>query len=204
MMTIRRPLPVLLPLVLLAACQSSLDARVTRFSAGTPPAPGRTFSILPDTRQAGNLEFQHYAEMVAARLRGLGFRPLPHEGEPAELEVTLAYADAGRHMQYFNDPGPYWAGWGGVGGSGWWGWSGAYAPNLNGYTVYAKTLEVDIFDGPAWRAGERRMLWQGDVFGESQFPDLASVMPAMTEAAFQNFPGPSGQTVQVSVPINPD
>jgi len=98
-------------LVLLCGCQSSVSAYVTRFNSLSGPASGQTFTILPESDQTGNLEFQHVADLVANALTVQGFRPVPHDGPAADFAVVLRYGNAGARTQIY-DWGPSWGpGW---------------------------------------------------------------------------------------------
>ncbi len=197
----KRLLACLSLVLLLGACQQTMDADVTRFHTVPANYAGQSFTILPDKNQAGSLEFQHYAELVAAALQAQGLRPLPHEGPPADLVVQMHYASLGNHTDYIYDPGPYWGGWGWGGWGPGWGWGGYYDGSVSSYTLYAQMLDVEIFDGPAWRAGKREMAFEGRAVGQSEIRSLNVAMPYLVAALFRNFPGNSGQTIQVSVPI---
>ncbi len=186
--------------LLLGACQQTMDADVTRFHTMPANFAGQSFTILPEQQQVGSLEFQHYAELVAAALQSYGLRPVAHEGPQADLVVQIRYASIGSHTDYVYDPGPYWGGgwgWGGWGP----GWGGYYDGAVSSYTLYSQMLDVGIFEGADWRSGKRQMVFEGRAVGQSEIRSLNVAMPYLVQALFQNFPGNSGQTVRVSIPI---
>ncbi len=211
-----------LPLAL-AGCATgpqSVPANVTRFHALPPVMRPMTFTILPERGQVGSLEFQAYAEQVAHALSLRGWTPVPPTdgAPPAETVVFLDYGAGEGRTVIDSTPvyGPsvgFGTGWGRRSR-----WSGmgvnvpfGHAPfddDLRGYrtssrTLYTRQLQVDILDGPAWRAGETRKLFEGRAWNEGQSRDLPAAMPVLVRALFENFPGPSGQTVRVQVPVAP-
>lgn len=196
----RRIFACLAAVLLLGACQQTLQADVTRFSTG-PALTGRSVAILPEPGQAGSLEFQHYAQLLAAVLPAHGLRPLPPAGPPADLVAFLHYGPAGSRTEYYTEPAPAWGAMGWSPHYGWGGWGGGYAEELHSTTTYSQQLEVAIYDGPAWRAGNHQMVWQGRALGNSGIHDLNSAMPYLVQALFQDFPGVSGQTVRLALPV---
>ncbi len=179
--------------LLLCGCQQRIAATVTRFNT-LPPAPiNQSFTIVPQGLQVGNLEFQHTAALVAAALQRYGFRPVPPGGSaPADLVVLLQYGPAGARTQII-DYGPGWYGPGRYPG---WGF-----PPYDIYTLYSQFLEVDLADGPAWRRGEPRMVFQGRAFAETGVQEFNVVVPYLVQALFDRFPGISGETITVTVPV---
>lgn len=185
----KRSAASLLLVLLLCGCTRTISATVTRFNTLAGAPADRTFAIAPQGAQVGNLEFQHVADLVAAALQRYGFRPVPYDAKPAsDLVVLLQYGPAGARTQII-DYGPGWyPGWG--------------FPPYDIYTLYSQYLEVDIADGPAWRRGERRMVFQGRAFAETGVREFNVVVPYLVEALFNNFPGINGETVRVTVPVS--
>ncbi len=64
-------------------------------------------------------------------------------------------------------------------------------------------LEVQIYDGAAWRNNVRTMLYQGRAVGDSTVNEISAAVPALVKALFIHFPGNSGQTERVVVPFTP-
>lgn len=184
----------LLLLLLLAACGPAMvEADVTRFT--TLPADGgaRSFTIVPDPGQAGSLEFQHYAEMVAAQLGQRRWQPLP-AGNDAAAVVLLHWGSGPPATEVWSDPSWGWGGWG-PGGR----FPDAYPP-VSVSTVWPKWLAVEVVDGPDWRAGTKRVIWQGRATTSGSRPAIAPVMSGLVRALFKDFPGRNGETVRVEVP----
>lgn len=197
-----------LVLLFVGGCTPTMSLDVTRFSSVPGPLAGQSFTILPERQQVGSLEFQRYAELVAAQLARHGLVPVAaDESRPADLAVLLRYGPAGARSEIVSGPGPgssfgMWQGGFGPGyGYGLGGSYPFYDNSVTTNTVYAQTLEVEMVDGPAWRAGTKTMLFQGRAVGESAIRDVNTAMPYLVEALFQDFPGRSGQTVRVSLPI---
>ncbi|HXP95275.1 MAG TPA: DUF4136 domain-containing protein [Telmatospirillum sp.] len=182
-------------ILLLAACQPVLRADVTRFYSLPPPPTGQSFAIAPDAGQSGDLEFQRYALLMSNALQSKGFVLAAPQGAAADLVAVLHYGNIGSHTEIYSEPAPAW------GRPGGWGWRG-YPPEINSYTVYSLFVDLALFDGPAWRAGERRMLFQARALGDSGVRDVNSAMPSLVRALLSDFPGANGLTVRVSVPLD--
>ena len=184
----KRAFQTFLLLLLLCGCQQTISATVTRFNALPQPLPNQSFTVAPQGLQVGNLEFQHVAALVAAALTRYGFTPAPSgDKPPADLVVLLQYGPAGARTQVI-DYGPGWHRW--------WGF-----PSYDFYTLYAQFLDVEILDGAAWRRGEQRMVFQGRAIAETGAREINVVLPYLADALFKNFPGISGETIRVTVPV---
>lgn len=183
-----RAITGILFLLLLCACQETLTATVTRFHTLPVPPGGHSFVVMAQGLQTGNLEFQHIAGLVSAALQAHGYQPVaPADASKADLVVLLQYGPAGSRSQvieYAAPPRP------------WWGF-----PPYDVYTLYSQFLEVDMFDGPAWRRGEQRMVFQGRAFTESGVREFNVVVPYLAQALFERFPGINGETIRVRVPV---
>lgn len=211
------------PLALLTAsgCAQNFDAKVSRFQQ-MPAAQGQTFAIkAADPALDGGLEFRNYAQLVAAKLTGVGYRQAA-SGETPNLLVSLDYdVDKGREKVRtvpgggfdrcfgFYDP---WCG-----GFGYWGrpyrgrhfgyYPGFYDPFLFGpggfddvesYTVYTSELDLKIE-----RAGSGERVFEGKAQAQSLNNNLTYLVPNLIEAMFTGFPGSSGETVKITVPPPP-
>jgi hypothetical protein len=172
-----------------------MRADVTRFYTLPPMPTGQSFAIAPDPGQAGDLEFQHYSVLVSDALQSKGFRSAAPQAAAADVVAVLHYGNSGSHTEIYSDPAPGW------GRPGWWGWHG-YPPEINSYTLYSQYVDLALFDGPAWRSGERRMLFQGRALGDSSVHELNNAMPYLVKALLQDFPGANGQTVRVTVALD--
>ncbi len=184
----KRAITSILLLLLLCACQETLTATVTRFNTLSVPPGGQTFVLMAQGLQNGNLEFQHVAGLVSAALATHGYQPVaPGDASKADLVVLLQYGPAGSRSQVIQ----YGPGW-----YPWWGF-----PPYDVYTLYSQFLEVDMLDGPAWRRGEHRMVFQGRAFTESGVREFNVLVPYLVQALFERFPGINGETIRVRVPV---
>lgn len=192
----------------LAACApTQMNATVTRFHAEQIMRPG-SFSVVPDDRQRGSLEFQAYAEQVQARLEELGFRAMPASGAP-DYVVVLDYGVGDRRTQMWRQPamGSFGYGIGSRSSSGIGLGMGLGAPFYDNYydtqtwTTFPHRLAVNLYDGSAWRNGDRRSVFEGRAISDMSTPQLPRAIPYLSRALFERFPGNSGETVAVSVPL---
>lgn len=210
-MTSVRALVALALVLLVAACGPQLvTSQVTRFHNLPPGFAGQTFTILPEPDQVGSLEFQSYADQVAARLTALGLRPVRDTASP-DLVVKLDYGVGGGRTAVYTRP----SATGHFGyGYGWpsrrWGYGlgvgfpfDPWGPSYETYAVtkYDRWLALDILDGPSFRQGRPIRAFEGRAVSEGGSRALPQVMPYLVAALFENFPGASGQTVRVAVPV---
>lgn len=195
-------LPLLMLVMLLTGCASTLRSEVTAYHEWPNDAAGKSFAFTHRDAESQSLERQNVENLVRAQLLRVGLRD-PAPGEAAQLAVRVDYANDGRDVRVVEtvlvDP---WYGspWYGPGFySPYWGWSGYGHPFYRPmwptmpvardierrYTVFRRELKVKIADGG-------RPLHEVTVRSEGQERNLATVMPYLAEAAFRNFPGPSG------------
>lgn len=186
--------------LLLGGCAATMQADVVQFSGAAPLPQGRSFAVAAEPDQSGNLEFQHYAALVGGALQDHGYTAAP-PGATADLMVVVHYGSAGNHTELWSDPAWGWGGgWGGRHRGGPWG--GAYGPTES-QTFYSEMLEVQIFDGAAWRGNTRTMLYQGRAIGDTTVNEISAAVPALVKALFTHFPGNSGQVERVVVQLTP-
>lgn len=197
---------VLLLTLFVAACGPHVvTSDVTRFHALPPDLPGRTFTILPDQSQLGSLEFQTYADQVAARLEQLGLRPVA-DANKADLVVSMAYGIGPPRTIVTHTPSPVYGSfgwWGGPRRHWGWGWGVPFGPVYDTHVItkYTRWLDIDINGGEGLRQGRPARLFEGRAISDGGNAALPQVMPYLIAAMFDNFPGNSGQTVRVAVPV---
>ncbi len=207
----RRKLPfvamILLPLLLAACGPTLVRTDVTRFHALAPAPASRTFTILPEPGQAGSLEFQRNADLVAAALTNQGWRAIPPTSSDADTVVTLRWGVGEPNTIVTQDPPPTFGTSFGHGHRGHWAGAGIGIP-LGPYSwetrvvnYYPKWLEVRIADAAARRRGEQRLLFEGRAVAEGTRREITPVMPYLVEGLFTGFPGANGTTVRVDVPV---
>lgn len=197
-------LPLIATVLFLTGCATTLRSEVTAYHEWPNDAAGKTFAFQHQEGDAQSLERQNVENLVRAQLLRVGLRD-PGPGEASQLSVRVEYANDGRDVRVVEtvlvDP---WYGspWYGPGFyNPYWGWSGYghpfYRPMWPSvpmardverrYTVFRRELKVKISE-----AGGGRPLHEVTVRSEGQEGNLAIVMPYLAEAAFRNFPGPSG------------
>jgi len=191
----------------LAACAPSFKADVSRFQAQLPAPEGQTFAVVAeDPALQGGLEFDLYADYVAAEMAELGYTQAASP-ETADLLVRFDYGvDNGRERVRTTGGfgpafGPAWGPWGGFGG---FGFRNAYAfgfydpwlagPRVRSYTVYTSEVDMKI-DNAA--TGER--LFEGEAQALSRSDRLQQLVPNLVDAMFTDFPGNSGEVVRITV-----
>ncbi len=179
-----------------ASCATQVPVDVTHFTQSNAAIAGHSFTVYAEPTQSGSLEFQHYAGLVGGALQQHGLAAAPVNGVP-DYVVQIRYASGGSHTEVYSDPLNTWGYYGRHG----YGYGYGPGAGVTSTTLYPQTLEVDILDGAAWRAGRREMVFQGRAVGDSQVNDLNAAMPALVQALFTNFPGNSGATERVWVPL---
>lgn len=198
----------LIAALFLAGCATKMRTDVTRFHELSAPQ-GRTFKVAPlDPSKEGGLEFREYAGMVAGYLQREGFRRAA--GASPDLIVKLDYYTSGPIQRtrresypgplyggafYYGYPYYHWPYWYGTHFP-YWGYGfSTYYPYEYSYTVYDSTLVMVIE-----RAGGR-IVFEGRASGTSRAKNLTETVPALIEAMFTDFPGASGETLTVRVPM---
>jgi hypothetical protein len=68
-------------------------------------------------------------------------------------------------------------------------------------TVYTRELFVDIYDRKALKNGEFAKLYEGRARNRSQQDELESAVPWLLKSLFMPFPGPSGASREVKIPL---
>jgi hypothetical protein len=197
-----------LALLALGGCAESFNANVARFQQ-LPAPQGQSFTVVADDpRLAGSLEFAQYASLVTAKLGQVGYVTT---GDPAraDLIVRMNYAvDGGKEKIRSTGfaPDPFWRGYGyypGFYGHGY--YRGFYDPFMFGggygsydtiesYTVYTSKLQLRI-DGAK---GDR--VFEGTATAQSLSDKLTYLVPNLIDAMFTNFPGKSGEDIQITLP----
>ena len=200
----------IIALGLLSACAQPFEARVQSFQT-MPPQQGQTFVVKPAVDEhKGSLEFNSYAQQVAAELQRLGYRQVA-EGQPADLTVLVDFGAGPGRARIATRPGmgPAWGGpWGwygrGWGRPGFWGsfydpfWGGPWdQPEVYSFTIYPSYLEVDI-----QRNSDNIPLFQGRAETTTRVNNLPQIMPKLVTALFTDFPGEPSRSKVVRVPTN--
>jgi len=191
-------------LLALSACATPFQSRVSRFQQ--MPAPqGQSFVIQPrDEKMAGSLEFRQYADLVARQLQAQGYQRAA-SAQSATLMVDLDYGVNNGREKIDTRPGTYgpWGPWGPWGRGYysryyWGGWYDPFGPwdqpEVYSYTVYNSYLKMRIV-----RTGSGDPVFEGRAEAQTRNDALPNLVPKLVQAMFTNFPGHSGETVQVRI-----
>lgn len=187
-------------------CTTGLNTRVSRFQQLSAPS-GQTFVVQSkDPQLDGSLEFQHYADIVAAHMTQQGYSRAADPAH-ADLVVDMHYSvDHGREKVVSDPIGPAYGPWGPWGGGYWgrrgwgWGWNDpflfgpGYGADIHSYTVYTSELDLDID-----RTADGKQVFEGHAQAHSGTDALTKLVPDLIEAMFTGFPGNSGETVKITV-----
>jgi hypothetical protein len=216
--------PLLLAAFLLGGCASTVTTQVTSFHQLADSLQGRRFVIVPSGDQSTSLEFGTYADLVREALVAKGLVDAGGAGTAAaDLGVSLSYDVSGRPSGYRSGTGVY----GGFGaGSGGFSMSGIgigigfpIGGGGGDASVYQRSLTVQIDrlgaagqpnlapaapesggSGAVLPGGTR--VFEARAISEGESASLAPVMRAMVQAIFEDFPGQSGRTRVVEVPLD--
>lgn len=202
----RLRLLVLLPLVMMAAaCTSSFKADVSSFHRLQRPE-GETIKIVAiQEEKKGSLELASYAEQIAPYLQRLGYRVVGREDE-SQLEARIDYgvSDGNTMIRSYPSYG-YWGyyHYGYYPGYWYYPWGPFYGRDVDirSTIVYSRWLHMQIVradltpDNPDW------MVYEGHVQSTGSNERLHEVMPFLIEALFSDFPGESGLSRTVKIPL---
>ena len=194
-----RPLAVMvLAGAVLSACATRPEADVTRFHLGQPIARSTIFVTPLDSAAASTLEFRTYASGVAQALRGAGFNPV-ERGADAELiavvgaqQTTRESLDRGTGLSI------------GIGG----GTFGRHVGIGGGVTIPVgkrkpNEVAINLLSVQLKRRSDNSVVWEGRAVAEARAgtdgASLSAAVPRLAQALMQEFPGPSGRTVRVTL-----
>ena len=206
--------------VIVSACMQ-IRTQVTRFHHMPPAGSGENFAVVPLEDQAGSLEWEQYADLVAQQLTAKGYvrRAQPLD---AKYAVLFSYAiDRGKtkitQVPIFGQIGGGLTTYSGsasgtVGGTPYSGFTSGSAYTQPTYgeigselvtaTTFTRAVELEIFDVPQTLASSDPVkTFEATAGSAGSSGSLAVVMPAMIAAVFKDFPGKSGETISVSVPL---
>lgn len=192
-------MPIILSLlvILLSSCKSSLRNDVVSFHEGKLPRSG-TIRIAPmDTVKQRSLEFSHYKSLIGERLNQLGYQVVDRD-EPSELVANIDYSisegqtqirsSSNNYVRYHFNYGRYYHPF-------YYGFYDTWPPEQYNYTVYNRQLKMNISRiGP-----DAEVLFEGRVQSIGKAKEIATVMPYMITAMFNNFPGENAVTKVVTI-----
>lgn len=183
--------------ILLSACASSLRNDVVSFHEGKLPR-GATIRIEPmDIAKQRSLEFSHYKSLIGERLNQLGYQVVDND-EVSELVARIDYSisegqtqirsSSPNYVRYHFNYGRYYHPF-------YYGFYDTWPPEQYSYTVYNRQLTMNISpEGP-----EADLLFEGRVQSIGKEKEIATVMPYMITAMFNNFPGENAVTKVVTI-----
>lgn len=194
---------LLVGIVALTGCASTISARVTSYQQWPTDAHGADYRIVAGTEQNNNLEFQAFSDMVRAAIGATGLVEAA-SGQAARFDILIAYGNPieQRWVQRYHDH--YMDGWGfrpffsGVyGGYGGWGWGSGIYVTPSAVTVpvdvYKNTLMITIKDN----RNSGMEVYRSSAVSISEADNLTSVMPYLAQAIFDGFPANNGQVREV-------
>ena len=207
---------LLIATAVLAGCASTIAAEVTSFHQLPARAAlqGRSFALVADPARPASLEDGTYADMVRQALLRQGLVEAP-EGRVADYAVGLRHSTvpaqtwhrrSGSSVGVGVSGGGFSLGGLGVG-------IGIGIPIGGGSdrarTTYRHELDVDLSNWAAPgtaggnQGGSGSRVFEGRAVAENDSDSIASVMPALVEALFDDFPGANGRTRVVDVRLSP-
>jgi hypothetical protein len=196
--------------LLLSGCASTVRSEISAINKLPPDLKDKRFEVARYKGQEGNLEFDHYAELVSAELVAKGLRRA--SAGSADLLVFLRYTYEQR-TEFV--PTPLWGPTGFAGGTtvivnG----RAVFVPTYStpvygvtgmGYapaTVNRRSFGLDIVDKSSTQEMPNK-LYEANVFSEGYSGTLMQVMPVMIRALFTDWPGPPVRSDIVSLPAQP-
>jgi hypothetical protein len=211
----KRTLMVAIVTLTLTACGTMVTARLSSFHNLPAQPSGLTFAVLPYQWQNGSLEFQTYAKAINAELQRKGFVAAPLD--QAQYVVFLAYAiDSGREVRYsypiYGETGVSSSHTSGTvqtyGNTASYSGTTTYTPTYGvvgtgqgSRTEYKRVVRLDILDKSALAAGQISKVYEGEVVSAGSTGQLSAVMPTLLKAFFTDFPGKTGQSKTVTLPV---
>lgn len=196
---------VVVAAVLLAGCAMPLRGQLTAFHEWPADAP-RTFRFVRSAAQRDSLEHAAWEQVMRAELARAGFR----EAVEPRFSVSFDYRvmrRLGRVVEAYPVVQPYfwWGTWGSRGGvsiGGPWPWWGpGYHPVAYDRAWHEYRLRMEIED---LSARPPRRVYEGTAVSDGlEASTPAEVLPLLARAVLGDFPGPSGVTRRVEVPVQP-
>ena len=179
-------------LLLLAGCARNFEAEVTRFHQITQVG-GQSATVVPADPQLQGLEFASFADIVGRHLERYGYSAAG-QATP-DLRVVMGYglAEIGSEQS-----GPVvGVGLGRYGRHTGVSFSGLFNVGGGRRTYYSYRLDLAIEDAAT---GQR--IFEGHSITSGQGANMGAVMPYLVAALFENFPGNSGETIRVELPVD--
>jgi len=202
-----------LVITLLSGCGAiALQGSVTRFHTldGSP----KTFAIFPLENQQESLEFRAYAKTLSNELTAKGWKE--ELAETADVAIFLEYAIGGKTVTrsypiFKQVPSGNATTTGTISSSGQIHATTTQATTLavagiGTYTdeEFVREVNLKMFSMPIWRASKKmEPVFDGTINSTGTTGQLPVVMPTLIRALLQEFPGISGSSTTVRLPISP-
>lgn len=212
---------VFLVLVLLvfffAGCATTpkIHSKVTVFHNLPREAQITKYAFLPLKDQKDSLEYQAYQKMIRSELTQRGYEET--EAKDASVLIEFNYligpgAEKIGTMPIIGQTGVSSSKTTGnlttLGNIGSYSSSTTYTPSYGivgsqsfSYAEYPRVLVLMMFDNLHGKKGNAKVLYQGQVFSRGTSSQLAEVVPAMIRSLFKEFPGESGSTHNILLPM---
>jgi hypothetical protein len=217
----------LLLLLLLAACASPSFVAVVSVrhqlvassvaASSVAAVKPKVFAIERNASQAQSLAQQEFESELATQLINQGYvwqKESSRDAEPIDWLVKLEYqVDDGKNRAYQQPI------WGTIGYSvsyqrvisggnimyipRYYPETGIVGSQLVNETIFTREVFVDIYDKQALDHGEFAKLYEGRARNRSYNDELESAVPWLIRSLFLPFPGPSGVSREVRIPLNP-
>ena len=192
------PLMVML-VAFLTACASPITAKVTSFNQWPANTAGATFSFIRSVDALNDLEQQAYEGSVAVELEKLGLKRAA-TGQLGRIQVDVVTGNGAREKR-FREPiyrdnfiyqPPYRDAAGNV-------YGGVWVPDAFGSryvgdrivtrTVQFSNLRLRLLDTQGNAPGKPRAVFESRAVYEGSNEDLATLVPFLVRAVFDDFPG---------------
>lgn len=195
---------------LLSGCATTFSSQVTSFHEWPTDIREKSYILETLPGQENNPEYNHYAELLRSKLQSQGFLD-NKDSKVAALKVTMEYRTVLSELQLST---PFW----GPGYDPFWQLhysriyrrSGFYSPYFSGPAgsafmmsdvgarrYFLHQLAINITD---IRSGKK--LAHIKVSSEQTDPEMATQMAYLIDSAFKEFPGQSGRTMNVEIPMS--
>lgn len=204
---------------LLTGCSSLVEIKVTAFHLLGPEGHGNTFWVLPlkDSNDR-SVESATYAVQVSEELKRRGWVKIMDPKTPPNFTVWMDYGiDSGRDVAYtIPIYGQIGGGTAQFSGNV---YSGGQSARVDGSVstkpqfgvvgsqsgsarIYQRYLRIFIVDRLRSKPNQPFVVFESRALSEGTTGEIAQVMPFIIRAAFSEFPGVSGKTRTVSLPMD--
>ncbi|WP_051258869.1 DUF4136 domain-containing protein [Chitinibacter tainanensis] len=210
-----RGLLATLVFTLLTGCGTFVRTNVSVFHELDSSLSGVTYTIVPSNEQKESLEFRSYAKLIKNQLQTRGMSEVPYK--EAKYAILMQYGiDNGQEVvstyPIFGQTGvssTYTTGSVNVyGNTATYNEStyvtptfGVVGTGTSSDTVFTRYLNLDIVDIANSGDGKVRKVYEGKAISKGSSSQLAPVMPYMVKSVFEDFPGTSGSTKTIELPL---